>query len=69
MPCAGGTSFSTKRIQRLGIHPWEMTDGPGGVRTDSPDKSTCASRRLTSSPRPAGSTIDLPRRSGHGPGG
>ena len=38
--CHGGTSFATKRIARLGIHPWEMTDGPGGVRTDSPDKST-----------------------------
>ncbi len=38
--CHGGSSFATAAIPRLGIHTWEMSDGPGGVRTDGQDKST-----------------------------
>jgi len=38
--CHGGSGFGTKAIPRLGIHAWEMTDGPGGVRTNGRDKST-----------------------------
>src|ERR1700733_1372543 len=38
--CHGGAGFGTKAVPRLGIHTWEMTDGPGGVRTNGRDKST-----------------------------
>jgi beta-glucosidase len=30
----GGTGFETKAIERLGIPPMNMTDGPVGVRWD-----------------------------------
>ncbi len=38
--CHGGSDFATKAIPRLGIRAWEMTDGPGGVRTNGVEKST-----------------------------